>query len=102
MNSQIFEVLVALWDRERSTAEVRDEVLARTGKRPPITSFYRALRKAHASGLLEVLEEAEATGGRPAQRYRLTKAGRLAVAEEARKVQRLTSIVLDAQRSGEP
>jgi hypothetical protein len=34
--------------------------------------------------------------------YRLTKTGRRAVAEEARKVQRLTSIVLDAQRSGEP
>ena len=99
MNRHVFELLVTLWDGPASTAEIRERIAARAGMRPPITSFYRALRKAFAHGWLEVVGGAD-TGGRPAQCYRLTRAGREALELEARQVQRSTSVVLNARARG--
>jgi len=98
LNEKVFEVLVALWVGPATAAAVREEVATSTGRVPPITSFYRALRSAHDEGWLDVIEGSEPESvGRPAQRYELTPRGREAAAREAARVRRLTSVVLGAQ-----
>jgi len=64
---------------------------------PPLASFYRALKNALDEGHLDILDPAdEGRRGRPPQRYRITRSGRIALAAEARRLGRLAKLALGA------
>lgn len=95
MNRTTFQILAILWTQERSAADVRDRIAARTdGRRPPLTSFYRALAGARQRGWLEIVRgDAAATPGRPPQSYRITPAGREAARAEAARIRQLADLL---------
>jgi DNA-binding PadR family transcriptional regulator len=94
----IFHILLSLKDQPQDAEGIvsRMRELGRDSE-PPLASFYRALKKALDDGLLEILNAVEeGRRGRPRQRYRITRAGKTALAAEARRLGRLAKLALGA------
>ena len=96
MSPVVFHILLGLKDEPRDAEGIvsRMRELGRESA-PSLASFYRALRTALDEGLLEILDPAgEGRRGRPRQRYRITGAGKDALAAEARRLGRLAKLAL--------
>lgn len=96
MNSLCFHILLGLKD-EPGDADAVVVRLRQLGepKEPPIASFYRALKKTLEVGHVKIVAGSEdGKRGRPAQSYRITAAGKAALATEARRLGRLSQLAL--------
>ena len=95
MNSLSFHVLLGLKDApgDAEAVVLRLRELS-GGNEPPIASFYRALKKELEAGHVETVTTVEGKRGRPAQTYRITSSGREALETEARRLGRLSRLVL--------
>lgn len=103
MKVPTYQLLAALGDGRRSAAEILGAIRRQGGAvRPPsLASFYRHLNAAVEEGWVEIAGPVDGEGGapgRPGQAYRLTRAGRGAVREEARRLRELAALV-DATRA---
>jgi DNA-binding PadR family transcriptional regulator len=100
MNSLSFHILLGLKDHpgDAETIVLRMRELGGTTG-PPIASFYRALKRTIEAGHVEVAASSEGgKPGRPAQCYRITGAGRSALAVEARRLGRLSQLALSERK----
>lgn len=74
-----------------------DRIMARLrqvndGRPPPLATFYRHLKNGLDRGWIEIVGEAQGDRGRPKQRYRVTRAGAGAAADEARRLRALAAL----------
>ncbi|HEX9700155.1 MAG TPA: PadR family transcriptional regulator [Acidobacteriota bacterium] len=94
----VFEILLALTDRERHGYDIMRDVEQRTGGRTIIRpgSLYRAIHRLLDQGLIEELDERPDPELDDERRryYRITAAGRDAAAAEA---ERMSTAVRDAR-----
>jgi len=94
----VFEILLALTDRERHGYDIMRDVEQRTGGRTIIRpgSLYRAIHRLLDQGLIEELDERPDPELDDERRryYRITAAGRAAAAAEA---ERMSTAVRDAR-----
>lgn len=100
LSEAVFQILLALADRERHGYGIIQEVDERTGGRVQLGpgTLYGAIKRLREQGLIEEAEgaaEAEADGDERRRYYRLTVLGREVAVLEARRMERL----LEAARS---
>ncbi len=99
-----FHVLVALAERDLHGAAIADDVLERTGGELRLwpATLYRALDELVEAGLVEELGDDERPEGESRRRryYRVTRKGRVALAEEAGRLEALAHEV--RARLGDP
>lgn len=90
-----FHVLVALAERDLHGSAIADDVLERTEGELRLwpATLYRALEELVDEGLVEELRDDERPAGESRRKryYRVTPEGRCAVAEEARRLERLAT-----------
>jgi len=101
LSRDTFHILVALADRDRHGYSIMQDVAERTGgnvKLSPST-LYSAIKRLIETGWIEELDERPDPKHDDERRryYRITKAGRAAAIEEAR---RLEELLADARSSG--
>lgn len=101
LSHHTFHILVALADRDRHGYSIMQEIAARTAGeiRLSPSTLYSAIKRLLEEGLIEELEERPDPAHDDERRryYRLTKAGRKAAMEEAR---RLEKLLADARSMG--
>ena len=101
LSRDAFQILVALADCDRHGYSIMQEIRERTGGdvRLSPSSLYGAIRRLLEQGLIDELEDRPDPAHDDERRryYCLTKAGRRAAAEEARRLEKLLS---DARSSG--
>ncbi|MEA2936877.1 MAG: Transcriptional regulator PadR-like family [Alphaproteobacteria bacterium] len=77
----VLECIRALGNRGGCCADLQEQILQHTGKEPRIATLYALLTELDRKGLVEPFESIQhEKGGRPRQVYRLTEAGRQAIA----------------------
>src|SRR5262249_2293263 len=95
----VFQILVALADRDRHGYSIMQDVSARTNGKVRLSAgtLYSAIRRMLEQGLIEQLRESPDPTSEDERRryYRLTKLGRHAAVAEARRV----SEILDQARA---
>jgi DNA-binding PadR family transcriptional regulator len=103
MHMALFQILSIL----RPTPSDASSVLARLdelteGKAPSLPAFYRHLRRGMEEGWIEVegTEQPDEGPGRPAQRYRITGEGEVALTARARELRVFTGLALDGRSRG--
>jgi DNA-binding PadR family transcriptional regulator len=96
-----FHILVALADSDRHGYSIMQDVAERTGGQVKLSpsTLYSAIKRLLETGWIEELEERPDPQRDDERRryYRITKAGRRAAIEEAR---RLEELLADARASG--
>ena len=101
LSRDTFHILVALADRDRHGYSIMREIAGRTAGeiRLSPSTLYSAVKRLLEEGLIEELEERPDPAHDDERRryYRLTKAGRKAAMEEAR---RLEKLLADARSMG--
>lgn len=101
LSRDTFHILVALADRDRHGYSIMQEIAGRTAGeiRLSPSTLYSAIKRLLEEGLIEELEERPDPAHDDERRryYRLTKAGRKAAMEEAR---RLEKLLADARSMG--
>jgi DNA-binding PadR family transcriptional regulator len=101
LSRDALHILVAVADRERHGYAIMQDVSRRTGGRTRLSpsTLYSLVRRLLEEGLIEELDERPDPDHDDERRryYRMTKAGRRAVAGEAR---RLEGVLADARATG--
>ncbi len=96
MHSATLLLLTALADGEGDSGTLLGRLRALAGDgAPSLATFYRRLKEGIDEGWVEVAEgDAVSSPGRPAQRYRLSDAGRAAARAEAKRWRALSDRLL--------
>ncbi len=101
LSRDTFHILVALADRDRHGYSILQDVAERTGGQVRLSpsTLYSAVKRLLEAGWIEELEERPDPAHDDERRryYRITKAGRKAAIEEAR---RLEELLADARSTG--
>jgi DNA-binding PadR family transcriptional regulator len=97
LSRDTLHILIAVADRERHGYAILQDVRERTGRQVLLSpsTLYSAIKRLLEEGLIEELDERPDPDHDDERRryYRITKAGRHAVTEEARRLQQLLADV---------
>jgi DNA-binding PadR family transcriptional regulator len=97
----VFQILIALADRDRHGYSIMQDAAARTGGKVQLSAgtLYSSIRRMLEQGLIEELEESPDPSSTDERRryYRLTRFGRRVAAAE---VERLSALVEQARATG--
>jgi DNA-binding PadR family transcriptional regulator len=105
MHTVLFRLLAILRAEPTDASALIGRLRSLTpGKVPSLPAFYRHLRRGMEEGWIMVDGTDPPGGGpgRPRQVYRLTRAGRAALAEHAREMQIFAALALDGEGTTAP
>ena len=101
LSRDTFHILIAVADRDRHGYSILQEIRTRTGGHVSLSpsTLYSAIRRLLEEGLIDELDERPDPAHDDERRryYRITRAGRRAATDEAR---RLEELLADARSSG--